>query len=196
MIDENETLFIPDALTILSTGRSPLMTVANGRLPNQAAYQRLGYTTFSTTSSGQQMQAIFPKAPEGISKNLLRPLLEASDSATAARAAYLLVLLDERDAFPVLYRYWKSSAHGNADWSRLVYRAIAYLDDERFIPDLVDIYENQILPETGYTTATEFYWTIRIMTGPEILEFRKRIRDEIGMDNLRQSRPTGPAGIF
>ena len=31
----------------------------------------------------------------------------------------------------------------------------------------------------------DFYWTIRGMKGPEILEFRKRIRDEIGLQNLR-----------
>jgi hypothetical protein len=29
----------------------------------------------------------------------------------------------------------------------------------------------------------EFYWTIRIMGGPEILEFRKRLRREIGITN-------------
>jgi hypothetical protein len=27
---------------------------------------------------------------------------------------------------------------------------------------------------------SEFYWTIRIMSGPEILKFRKQIRDEKG----------------
>jgi hypothetical protein len=32
---------------------------------------------------------------------------------------------------------------------------------------------------------SEFYWTIRIMTGPEILKFRKQIRDEIGMGQLQ-----------
>jgi len=182
-----ESLFIPDALTALTTGRSQLASVADGRLPNATAYQRLVNSTYGANTGGEQTQAIFPKAPEGISQELLHPLLESSDSATAARAAYLLVLLNERDAFPVLYRYWKSSAHQNAAWSRLVYRAIAFLDDERFISDLVNIYENQILPEPDYAAAADFYWTIRIMTGPEILEFRKRIRDEIGIDNLRRS---------
>ena len=32
---------------------------------------------------------------------------------------------------------------------------------------------------------SDFYWTIRIMSGPEILKFRKQIRDEVGMENLR-----------
>ncbi len=31
----------------------------------------------------------------------------------------------------------------------------------------------------------EFYWTIRVMSGPEILKLRKEIRDEHGMSSLR-----------
>jgi hypothetical protein len=31
----------------------------------------------------------------------------------------------------------------------------------------------------------DFYWTIRIMSGPEILRFRKQIREEVSADNLR-----------
>jgi hypothetical protein len=31
----------------------------------------------------------------------------------------------------------------------------------------------------------EFYWTIRSMHGPEILKLRKKIRDEIGIEQLR-----------
>ena len=31
----------------------------------------------------------------------------------------------------------------------------------------------------------DFYWAIRNMNGPEILALRKRIRDDVGMDNLR-----------
>ena len=185
MIVEGETLFIPDALTALSSGRTQLVTVAGGRLPNPTAYERLVLNTTGLASNGQQMQAIFPEVPEGLSKDLLLPLLEASDSESAARAAYLLVLLGERDAFPILYNYWKSSARSSSAWTRLVYRAISFLDDERFIPDLVWIYENQMLPEPYSEAMKEFYWTIRIMTGPQILELRKRIRDEVGMDTLR-----------
>ena len=31
----------------------------------------------------------------------------------------------------------------------------------------------------------EFYWTIRFMTGPEVLKLRKEIRDQVGMAALR-----------
>ena len=42
--------------------------------------------------------------------------------------------------------------------------------------------ENARRDQAGITT---FYWTIRSMTGPEIVKFRKLIRDEVGMENLR-----------
>jgi hypothetical protein len=32
---------------------------------------------------------------------------------------------------------------------------------------------------------SQFYWTIRIMSGPEILKFRKEIREKHGMTALR-----------
>jgi len=31
----------------------------------------------------------------------------------------------------------------------------------------------------------DFYWTIRVMTGPEVLRLRKEIRDQAGMEKLR-----------
>ena len=63
-----------------------------------------------------------------------------------------------------------------------VYRAIAYEDDTSRFPLITEIYE-RYEQESYY--VREFYWTIRIMTGPDALALRKRIRTEIGMDNLR-----------
>ena len=40
------------------------------------------------------------------------------------------------------------------------------------------------MPDLTYEVS-EFYWTIRIMTGPDILKFRKQIRDEVGMNQLQ-----------
>ena len=31
----------------------------------------------------------------------------------------------------------------------------------------------------------EFYWTVRIMDGPEALKFREKIRREVGTERLR-----------
>ena len=48
------------------------------------------------------------------------------------------------------------------------------------MPVLAEIYKDR-----DRLDVRDFYWTIRGMTGPEILAFRKQIRDEIGMDQLR-----------
>ena len=59
-------------------------------------------------------------------------------------------------------------------------RAVAVSDDPKYIPVLREIYGKLERYE-----ALEFYWTIRIMTGPEILRFRKQVRDEVGISNLK-----------
>ena len=53
-------------------------------------------------------------------------------------------------------------------------------DDPRHIPVLREIYGK--LQEYE---MSEFYWTIRIMSGPEIVKFRKQVRDEVGPSRLQ-----------
>jgi len=69
----------------------------------------------------------------------------------------------------------------SSDWKKLVYRAIAVVDDPKYIPVLREIYG-----KLDQYEMSEFYWTIRIMTGPEILSFRKQVRDEVGASRLGQ----------
>jgi hypothetical protein len=57
----------------------------------------------------------------------------------------------------------------------LTYRAIAALDDASYLAVLKTIYGKL----EGYE-VTQFYWTIRPMTHPALLEFRKKIRAEKG----------------
>ena len=54
------------------------------------------------------------------------------------------------------------------------------LDDDSQTPILAEIYKKQ-----RDWQHREFYWTIRSMHGPAVLQLRKQIRDEVGMDNLR-----------
>jgi hypothetical protein len=49
---------------------------------------------------------------------------------------------------------------------------------------LEEIYRTYQPDEDAYRIR-EFYWTIRSMTGPSVLQLRKRIRDEVGMERLR-----------
>ena len=81
---------------------------------------------------------------------------------------------------PLLLRYWREHPQNRSDIERPVYQAIAALNDTTKIGVLKEIYGR--LDEYE---VRDFYWTIRSMTGPEILRFRKQIRDEAGMERLR-----------
>jgi len=124
---------------------------------------------------------IIPEAPAGLKPEHVRPFLNDSDPKTAAYAGYFLALLGGPEGMEKLLRYWRS-LETDYEVYRLVYRAIAVLDDPQYIPILREIYGNF---EPDDYNLRAFYWTIRIMSGPEILELRKQIRDEVGMSNLR-----------
>ena len=63
-----------------------------------------------------------------------------------------------------------------------MYRALSHLDEPQSLPILKQIYVQ--LRKTDAGSISDFYWTVRIMTGRKALAFRKRIRAEVGMDNL------------
>ena len=123
---------------------------------------------------------IVPEAPAGLKPEPLRELARDPDPKVAGQAGYLLALLGEREGLEPLLRLWREGGEGHDGTRRLVYRAIAALDDGEQLPVLKAIYAK--LESYEYS---EFYWTIRIMTGPAVLEFRKQIRDEVGVSNLR-----------
>ena len=133
-----------------------------------------------TSQSIQSGEAIVPTAPRGVKAEHVRTMLTSSDAEIAALAGYLLTLLGEPDGLEPLIHYWKTQPK-NQEVDRLVYRAIAVHDDPQYIPVLREIH-GRIKQQWD---QQEFYWTIRIMGGPEILEFRKRLRNEIGIGNLQ-----------
>lgn len=125
-------------------------------------------------------RAIVPEPPPGLEPQHVRPLVDDPDPKTAAYAGYLLALLGEQDGLDSLIRYWRAREEDDEKLYKLVYRAIAALNDSTRVPLLEEIYGR-----LDQWTISEFYWTIRIMSGPEILRLRKRIRDEVGMSSLR-----------
>jgi HEAT repeat protein len=144
-----------------------------------------GFSLYSYTDSTIEVVSIsgrlfVPEPPKGVEAGQIRPLLADSDPEIAAMAGYLLALMDQPDGMDALLKYWKGQPKKYNSWSRLVYRAIAALDDPKYLPVLKEIYANLEQYE-----MREFYWTIRIMTGPEILKFRKQIRDERGVSELQ-----------
>jgi HEAT repeat protein len=123
---------------------------------------------------------IVPEPPPGLEPHHVRPLLDDPDSQTAAYAGYLLALLGEEEGLGPLLQHWHAREEDDRQLSRLVYRAIAALNDPSRVSVLEEIYAQH---RDG--DVSEFYWTIRIMSGPEILRLRKKIRDDVGMSNLR-----------
>lgn len=123
---------------------------------------------------------IIPEAPPGLKPEHVRPLLKDADPETAAYAGYLLAVLREPEGLGPLLAYWRSQKEDKDEWDRLAYRAIAALDDAGQIAVLRDI-----RARLNDYEISEFYWTIRIMSGPEVLKLRKEIRDAVGMDRLR-----------
>lgn len=167
------------SLAYLSAGPKAVTSIANEKLDLKGHF----YESRSSQKSGIP---IVPEAPEELDEQTLLPMLNSSDPQTAAYAGYLLVLSDNPDGFSPLIRYWTEHVREESLWTNLVFRAIAYSNDSSYVPLLETIYKKHI-EKNSYSrnNVNEFYWTIRIMSGPEILALRKRIRDEVGMDQLR-----------
>lgn len=125
---------------------------------------------------------IVPKPPPGPKPDDLRPLLTSTDGPTRAHSAYLLALLKHRDGIDVLIDHWRQNARNDEAWRRQVYRAITALNDDKLTPVLEEIYADL---GTEDWQIREFYWTIRSMEGEKILELRKKIRAEVGMERLK-----------
>jgi HEAT repeat protein len=131
----------------------------------------------STRSDGEP---IVHKPPAELDAKNIEPLLADDDRRTAAYAGYLLAVLGKPDGMDALLAYWKAQPKDdNAE--RLVYRAAASLDDEKYMSELREIFGHL----SGDGRVSEFYWTIRVMSGSESLKFRKEIRDQVGVERLR-----------
>jgi HEAT repeat protein len=133
------------------------------------------------------------EAPKDLKPESLLPLLKSPREKTVGYAGYLLCLLDREEGLQPLLRYW--DAHGTQDamLSRLVYRAVAQLNAESQVPLLARIYQQFHNPDADAESQgssdfsiKDFYWTIRTMTGPQVLALRKKIREEVGVGSLSQ----------
>jgi hypothetical protein len=130
--------------------------------------------------------------PAGLSTETLLPLLKDGDQETVALAGYLLALQERPEGLPPLLTYWRKQGRQAMPWKKLVYRAIAALNDISQSAALQQIYETmstnaEAVPgRAGGGEVSEFYWTIRNMTGPDVLKLRKKIRDDVGMEHLQR----------
>ena len=110
-------------------------------------------------------------------------VLPDTDPDVAAIAAYFLALHDKPDGLQKLIEKYKSAPNTTArPWYKLTYRAIARLNNDSQVPVLERMFKNEV--QESYN-ASEFYWTIRSMDGPQALKLRKHIRDTVGMSELQ-----------
>ncbi|MCA9141010.1 MAG: thioredoxin family protein [Planctomycetales bacterium] len=122
--------------------------------------------------------------PRQIDLEKIRPLLDSDDEQVAAMATYLFVMLDQ----PVDLQPLKLAADKEPDvqylpeMTTLLIYAIAHRDEDDDVHLLEKIFD--AMPEDSRYSVREFYWKIRIMSGPNALKLRKRIRDEVGLEAL------------
>ena len=165
------------ALKFLAIGNDTLSYLPHAQLTVHLPSDGEWGVRSSIAPSGEP---IVPMPPSRLKPESIRPLLSDPDPETAAYGGYLLTLFGEPEGLPPLLRFWRSLKSPDASVTRLVYRAIAALDDPAHLPELREIYA-----QLSKADASEFYWTIRSMTGPEILQFRRLIRQEVGMSQLK-----------
>jgi HEAT repeat protein len=143
----------------------------------------LSYVSMSEHISENQPVVIKP--PTGLAIEAVREVMASGDDRTKAYAGYLLVLLGDRSGMDPLLSFYRAQPKRSYDdeWAKLVYRAVTFTNDPSLVPVLDEIYG--VFNKSDTYRIRTFYWTIRSMTGDEILALRKRIRDEVGMERLR-----------
>ena len=162
------------ALSLLVDGKAGLRSLRS------QFYLQLELTADAVVRSADSGQALRP--PTGLRIEHVRPFLTHADPQVAAYAGYLAALWGEREGLPPLLKYWRSrqAEERSEGLDRLVYRAIAVLDDSSQVAVL-----REIVARLNPVEMRDLYWTIRGMTGQEMLQLRKEIRDKVGMENLR-----------
>jgi len=80
--------------------------------------------------------------------------------------------------------HWRAHAADKHDnvWTRLAYQSIARMEEESLTSVLEEIYKHF---ESDDYRILDFYWTIRHLEGARVLQLRKRIRAEFGVQRLQ-----------
>jgi hypothetical protein len=102
-------------------------------------------------------------------------MLTDNNEELRALAGYVLAISGDSTGLKPLLAYWQAKERDDDAWVRLVYQAIAATNDGSYLPVLMQVYKG-----LNDWEVNNFYWTIRNMTAPKVLEFRKRIRKEKG----------------
>lgn len=160
----------PMALAYLTGSRNELFSMRGGIYLTNILSE-------SDITQRNQNKPIKPEAPAGLTADMVRPLIKSEDAEVRMRAAYLLCLLQEKSALEILEKELNGEERmrGSRE-QRMLYRAIAALNDESRVPTLQSIYKT--IKDDTYE-ATEFYWTIQSMTGTQITQLQQRVAKDI-----------------
>jgi HEAT repeat protein len=161
------------ALAFLATGQpEATVTVGGSAVPGRALAPMGGATHTEA-----------PPPPRTLTLDLLRPHLTSERGLVACYAAQLLALSGDAGGLPVLIRRWKNAPKGDdARLRELLSDAIVALDDDSRVPHLAELYDSL---DDQIWESRKLYQKLRLMTGSNAKELRKRIRGEVGKENLR-----------
>ena len=112
------------------------------------------------------------------------PLVEHQDSAVVAMATFVLVVLGEDVDLAPLEREARKEGLGGylSGATDLLVLAIAFRGHDQDVSILEEVYD--AIRSGSQWTLRDLYWKIRIMSGPNVLKLRKRMREEVGISKL------------
>lgn len=154
--------------------------ISQSHLPGRGMSLNYNYYSFSSGHGGDGAKVRVPKAPKGLTLDLLDPADMDLDEECVAFTTYFRALLDVKVDLAPLIDYYQSEKSETA--GKLIYRAVATQNRDDLIPIIEKTFEEFGGDESF---AADLYWTIRVMDGKQAGKLRKRIRDEIGMETLK-----------
>ena len=119
-----------------------------------------------------------PKLPAKLSAEAVRPFLSATDPELSAGAAYVLVLLKDPSALPMLVEAWRGEKDNSALQIALA-QAVAATDNDEAVGLVREVYQSLEATTKEYI-GPQLYWGIRRMEGVRAKQLRKEMRDELG----------------
>ncbi len=170
----DDQVLLPVALTFITESYDGISVTETGSL----AVSGVGPQTYSYG------RLTVPQISPLVDREWMLPLLEHADGIVAARATYALAIMgSDVDLAPLID---EARSEGFSQYlqgmTNLLVLAIASRDRDDEVEILEEVYAKMSIDSEYY--IKEFYWKIRIMTGPKALALRKRIRDDVGINNL------------
>ncbi len=175
LLSDPEPKISETALKFLSLGQSGMTDVndISARIARQVI----------RSGSEREQQPVILSVPEGLTAEQVIPFLQSARADVAASAAHLLALMKNPQGLSVVIDYWRTAPEDESA-QKMLYQAISATNDPQYVPILEELYFQMSQAQWNPNMA-DFYWTIRTMTGPEVIALRKKIREEQGADRLR-----------